>query len=61
MTSLAERVERAVEGSRELDAEIAEIALLPFCEEPDCLPDVLVRIISRVKAGGEDCETRLSP
>jgi len=49
MQKLLERV-RAAEGpDRELDAFLCEAFDLPKCQEPDCLPDVLRRIIDCVK------------
>lgn len=51
---LIARVERATGPDREIDALICERFDLPKCELPDCYPDIMLRIINRVKAGGED-------
>ena len=56
LEELAARVEALTGPDREVDALICELVDLPFCEEPDCLPDVFQLIIERVKAGGEDSE-----
>lgn len=53
MRNLIAKLEAATEGSRELDAEIW--ALEP-CVEPDCLPDVKMRVIERMLGGGDDSE-----
>jgi hypothetical protein len=56
LLELAERVEALTRPCRRIDAAIARIFLLPCCEEPDCLPDVMAHNIARVEAGGDDEE-----
>ena len=56
LSELIERVENAVGPDRRIDPAICRIIDLPKCEYPDRLPDVMVRIINRVEAGGDDPE-----
>jgi hypothetical protein len=59
MSSLSELIDRVVAATgpeRRIDAAICRIIDLPKCEYPDCLPDVMVRILDRVESGGDDPE-----
>lgn len=56
LMELAGRVEAASGPDRRLDAAICRWRDLPVCREPDCLPDVLVRILDHVDGGGDDPE-----
>jgi hypothetical protein len=49
---LAERCEKANGPDRRIDAAICRLVDLPKCQYPDCLPDVLARIIERVESDG---------
>lgn len=54
LADLIAEVEKLTGPSREVDARTAEMFDLPRCHLPDCYPDLFVRIIARVKAGGDD-------
>lgn len=56
MLEIITRLESAKGADRIADAMIWEAIELPLCREPDCLPDVFVRLIARVKGGGDDPE-----
>jgi hypothetical protein len=56
LSELLERVRKATGPDRKIDAAIARLFDLPICIEPDCLPDVMRRILARMDEGGDDPE-----
>jgi hypothetical protein len=53
LVELAERVEAATGPDRKIDAAICREIDLPLCVEPDCLPDVMLKILDRIEGGSE--------
>ncbi len=59
LLELADRCEKADGPDRRIDAAICRLVDLPKCQYPDCLPDVLARIIERVESdSNQDYDVR---